>query len=337
MSSIGVVIIGRNEGPRLSRCLESVQVEFNDKNLIVYVDSNSSDDSVERAKLAGVNTVELDASIPLTAARGRNAGFFNLIQLFPELEYVQFMDGDCELIPGWIDAAITEMKQDQTLAIACGRRRERSPEASIYNRLADMEWNTPIGEAKACGGDSVVRVAAIQAVAGFNESLICGEEPEMCIRLRQQGWKIQRIDADMTLHDAAMDKFSQWWKRSLRFGWAVAEGKAMHGQAPENYMVRESISGWLWGLLFPLAVMILAWPTRGISLLLLSCYPFLISRIYRYRHAQGDLSEHARLYAFFCVLSKLPQMMGQLQYWLNRWRGKQPELIEYKATVIPDA
>ncbi|WP_035991204.1 glycosyltransferase family 2 protein [Leptolyngbya sp. KIOST-1] len=330
MDQIGVVTIGRNEGERLIRCLRSLQEHVPAGSPIVYVDSGSTDGSVAQARAMGIHVVELDMSVPFTMARGRNTGFQYLVDNFPDLTYVQFVDGDCELLPGWIDRAITALSQSEALAIVCGRRRERFPDASPYNRLADMEWNTPVGEAKACGGDMMARVEAIKAVGGFNPSMICGEEPEMCIRLRQKGWKIERIEADMTLHDAAMTRFGQWWKRSIRGGWAVAEGKAMYGEPPESYMVKENKSGWLWGVLIPLVALTFAWPTRGLSLLLLLGYMLLGWRIYKYRQGRGDVPGHARLYAFFCTLSKLPQALGQGRYWINRWRNKPPELIEYK-------
>ncbi|HSM81468.1 MAG TPA: glycosyltransferase [Nodosilinea sp.] len=331
MHQIGVVTIGRNEGERLVRCLKSLQASVPAGSPIVYVDSGSTDGSVAKAREMGVEVVELDMSVPFTMARGRNTGFRYLIEHFPALTYVQFVDGDCELCADWLDQAVAALTQDSDLAIVCGRRRERFPDASIYNRLADMEWNTPVGEAKACGGDMLARVAAIQAVGGYNPKLICGEEPEMCIRLRQKGWKIWRIDADMTLHDAAMTRFGQWWKRSIRGGWAVAEGNALYGQSPEAYMVKEAKSGWLWGAIIPAMAIALSWPTRGLSLLLLLGYPLLGWKIYRYRLGQGDVPGHARLYAFLCTLSKFPQAVGQGRYWLTRWRRQPATLIEYKA------
>ncbi|NJK49797.1 glycosyltransferase family 2 protein [Candidatus Gracilibacteria bacterium] len=333
MNCIGAVAIGRNEGERLVSCLKSLIKLLPQDTPIVYVDSGSTDGSLDLAKTLGIQTLELDLSIPFTAARARNTGLNYLMEHCSELEYVQFIDGDCELIRGWIDRAIATFTKDEKLAVVCGRRRERFPDASPYNRLAEMEWNTPIGEAKYCGGDALMRVSAIQEVNGYNDRLICGEEPEMCIRLRQRGWKIERIDADMTLHDAAMLKFGQWWKRSIRGGWAVAEGAAMHGAPPECYMKRENKSGWLWGFFMPLIAIAFAWPTSGLSLLLLLGYPVLMWRIYRYRLAYGDLPSHARLYAFLCALSKPAQALGQFQYWLMRWRGKQATLIEYKTLV----
>ncbi len=334
MHQIGVVTIGRNEGERLIRCLTSLQASVPTGSPIVYVDSGSTDGSVAKAQSMGINVVELDMTVPFTMARGRNAGFQYLVDNFPDLVYVQFVDGDCELLPSWIDRAVAALGQADNLAIVCGRRRERFPDASPYNLLADMEWNTPVGEAKACGGDMLARVEAIKAVGGFNPKMICGEEPEMCIRLRQKGWKIQRIDADMTLHDAAMSRFGQWWKRSIRGGWAVAEGKAMYGESTEAYMVKENKSGWLWGAIIPAVALALAWPTQGLSLLLLLGYLVLGWRIYKYRQGQGDLSENARTYAFFCTLSKFPQALGQGRYWLNRWRNKPATLIEYKSVPI---
>ncbi len=331
ISQIGVVAIGRNEGERLVRCLKSLLAQLPAGMPIVYVDSGSTDGSVAMARSSGVHAIELDMSVPFTMARGRNTGFRYLTDHFPQIEYVQFIDGDCELLPGWIDKALAVLKRNPQLAIVCGRRRERFPEASIYNRLADMEWNTPIGEATACGGDALMRVNAIREVNGYNEALIAGEEPEMCVRLRQQGWKIERIDADMTLHDAAMLKFSQWWKRTVRGGWAMAAGAALHGASPERYRVKETWSRWIWGLIVPVLTLGLVWPTSGLSLLLLLGYPAQMAKVYHYRRKFNDPPTHAWLYACFCVLGKFPEMLGQAKYWLTRWRGQQATLIEYKA------
>lgn len=330
-ASMGFVVIGRNEGDRLIRGLRSVRAQLAPHLPVVYVDSGSTDGSLAAAQALEVEGLALDMTLPFTMARGRNAGWCYLAEKYPDLDYIQFMDGDCELMPGWLEAATAALEQDPKLAAVCGRRRERFPEASPYNRLAEMEWNTPIGEAAACGGDALIRVAALQAVAGYRPELICGEEPEMCIRLRQLGWKIQRLDADMTLHDAAMHHFSQWWKRSIRGGWAVAEGRALHGSSPEGYMVHEFRSGWLWGLILPALALGLAPGSRGLSLGLgLLGYGWLAWRIAQARRRRGEPGESVRLYALFCTLSKFPQALGQWRYLSMRWRGKTAQLIEYK-------
>lgn len=327
MNRIGLVAIGRNEGDRLRQCLLSV---IGKVSRVVYVDSGSTDGSVEFARSLEVDVVELDLSIPFTAARARNAGVAHLLETDKQIEFVQFVDGDCEVVEGWLDCAQRELDAHRNVAVVCGRRRERFPDSSIYNRLCDIEWDTPIGETKACGGDSMMRVEAFQQVGGFNPTLIAGEEPELCVRLRQQEWKILRLDAEMTLHDAQMSRFDQWWKRTLRAGHAYAEGAWLHGNSPERHWVKESRSIWLWGLLLPLLALGMAWPTHGLTMLLLGGYPLVVYRIYHYMQQKGFKSQDTALYALFCMLGKFPQVQGQIQFHLGRLLGRRSNLVEYK-------
>lgn len=327
LADVGLVAIGRNEGERLRNALTSAVGKVA---ALVYVDSGSTDGSVEMAKAMGANVVELDLSTPFTAARARNEGFARLLQLKPDIEFVQFIDGDCEIAPDWLVKAEAELRSDEKLAVVCGRRRERFPEASIYNRLCDVEWDTPIGDALACGGDAMIRASALRAIGGYNGSVIAGEEPEMCLRLRQAGWKIRRIDAEMTLHDAAMTRFGQWWKRTVRAGHAYAEGAAMHGKTAERHWVRETRNNWVWGVLLPVLAIALAWPTRGISLVLLLGYLVLAAKVYRGARRRPISGKAAAVYAASCAAGKVPQAMGQLKYWAGRISGKRSGIIEYK-------
>jgi GT2 family glycosyltransferase len=323
----GAVAIGRNEGERLKRCLESLvrKVERT-----VYVDSGSTDGSVAFAQSLGVEVVDLDMSRPFTAARARNAGFERLTQL-GGFDCVQFVDGDCEVVEGWIEKAVEALNSRPDVAIVFGRRRERFPDASVYNKLCDIEWNMPIGEAAFCGGDALMRVEAIEQAGGYDPTFIAGEEPEMCFRIRQNGWKILRIDAEMTLHDAAMTHFSQWWKRSVRGGHAYAELAWKHGKSsPERYMVKDVRSGWIWGLLFPLAVLILAPCTAGASLMAFFVYIWKANDVMVYLIGQGMSHADARLYGNYCMQIKFPQAWGQLKFEWNRLTGKKSGLIEYK-------
>ena len=155
----GAVVIGRNEGERLIACLQSL---MNKVNHIVYVDSGSQDGSVEKALEMGVDIVNLDMTKHFTAARARNAGFENLLQSYPDLTYVQFVDGDCQVDENWISHALAFLNKNTAVAIACGRRKELHPEASIYNQFCDIEWNTPIGEAKSCGGDALIKAEVLK-------------------------------------------------------------------------------------------------------------------------------------------------------------------------------
>lgn len=240
---IGVVIIGRNEGPRLVGCLKSLQPSCDD---IIYVDSGSTDGSITAAEKLNAYVIELDLSQPFTAARARNEGFAALKKRRPDVQFVQFVDGDCEIIAGWLDKAVTFLKEKTDVAIVCGRRQERYPDRSVYNKMCDDEWNTPIGQTSACGGDSLMRAQAFEDVGGFRSSLIAGEEPELCLRLRERDWKIWRLDAGMTNHDAAITRFNQWWRRNVRGGYGFAEVARLHRRSLYSIWQRERARAVIW-------------------------------------------------------------------------------------------
>jgi len=323
-SRLGIVVIGRNEGERLRACLASVTRLAG---LVVYADSGSRDGSTETARNLGVVVVALDMSIPFTAGRARNEGFQRLCELAPELSYVQFVDGDCAVVDGWPEAAAEFLDAHPDVAGVCGRRRERYPERSIYNLLCDIEWNTPVGEAKACGGDVMMRVEALGAAKGFRPSLIAGEEPELCVRLRAAGWRIWRLDQEMTLHDAAMTGFGQWWKRSMRAGYAFAEGALLHGARPERHWVRESLSAWFWGLGFLLFAVVCTALFGPLGLAAFAIYPLQVVRL----ALRGKRSPRENWWrAVFLVIGKFPELLGQLKFLTHRCVGGRSHLIEYK-------
>ena len=324
---VGVVAIGRNEGERLKRCLRSLPAEIG---LVVYVDSGSTDGSVQLAQAHGAEVVGLDMSLPFTAARARNAGVERLQHTRPELGLVQFVDGDCELDGAWLEAGLRALEADVGIAVVCGRRREVSPRETPYNQLCDMEWNTPTGETSACGGDALVRLDALREVGGYDETLIAGEEPEMCLRLRRAGHRILRIDHEMTRHDAHITRFSQWWLRNVRAGHAYAEGYHRHGHEPERYNQRAVKSNLAWGLALPAASVALSGPTLGGSLLLFGLYGVLYRRVLADALARGAPPADAALYARYTTLSKIPQAQGFLQFHHRRLTRGDRKLIEYK-------
>ncbi len=316
--TIAAIAIGRNEGDRLVACLASLQGKVAP---IIYVDSGSTDGSVDAAKAAGAEVVALDMSQPFTAARARNAGLERLAQSDPGGAYVQFLDGDCALRDGWIEAALAEIETEPKLAVVCGRRRERFPDASVWNQLTDDEWDTPVGEAIACGGDALMRRAALDAVGGYRDDLIAGEEPEMCFRMRAQGWRIRRIEAEMTWHDAALTHMGQWWKRNRRAGHAYTESAALHGKSPERFRVDQTRRAVIWGAALPLAGLI-GFVITPWALALFLAYPAQVARL----AAKG-----MPLYrAFFLVLGRFPEARGVLDYWAARLAGQKRGLIEYK-------
>ena len=204
--------------------------------------------------------------------------------------------------------------------MVCGRRRERFPEASVYNRMADREWDTPIGQAKACGGDALMRFAPVMAAGGYRDDLIAGEEPELCLRLRRAGGAIWRIDAEMTLHDAALLRFGQWWTRMVRSGHAFAEGADLHGAGPERHWIAETRRAMLWGVAGPVIV-VAAGLVHPLGWALALVYPAQVARLAR---------REGWDWALLTVLGRFAEARGVLGYHLSRVLGRRRGLIEYK-------
>ncbi len=315
------MVIGRNEGPRLTRCLSSLATL---SRRLVYVDSGSSDGSVNAARKLGSSVVALDPDRPFTAARARAEGFEHLQAIASKVAYVMFVDGDCEVEEGWLESAAGFLDEHPDFAVVCGRRRERSPEFSRYNALADREWNTPVGETTACGGDAMMRCTALRDVGGFNPTMVAGEEPELCRRLRAAGWRIMRIDAPMTIHDAAMTRLRQWWLRAVRSGFGYAQAWQVtrrNGEGAPLYQ-RELARAVAWAGLLPLSALALA---VLFDPLLILIWPLAAGAQYlRLARREG---RHA---AGLATIGKYAELTGALRYLRGQIGGSPGRAITYK-------
>lgn len=327
--TMAAVVIGRNEGARLDESLRSVQAAGLP---LVYVDSGSSDGSPACAAKLGIAVLELDSGRPFSAARARNEGLEQALRLWPEMQFVLFLDGDCVLDRGFPPAAAATFKKHEECAIVTGHLSELSPDASVYNRLCAIEWKSPAGRIDnfaALGGIMAARVSAVRAVGGFNEQVIAGEDSELGVRLALANHSVMKIDQPMATHDARMLRFGQWWKRSVRAGHALAQRYALNGRSRLHDCRRELRSTLFWGLGVPAATVLLLWPTRGLSLILLSGYALLGWRVTRYYRRSGLSAADSRLAARFMLYAKFANLVGVLRFWLNRLRGRF-RIIEYK-------
>lgn len=317
-----IVVIGRNEGQRLVVCLASLG-ELAQRT--IYVDSGSRDGSPEAALAMHAHVVDLDMREPFTAARARNAGYDKAIELWPDLHFVQFVDGDCAVDPDWLREAWRLMQMRPDVAITFGRRRERHPERSVYNALCDDEWDGPPGEALECGGDIFVRRQAFDQAGGYRPQLIAGEEPELCVRLRDKGWKIWRIDHEMTLHDADITTLRQWWRRTKRAGHAFAEVATLHRHSPNGIWRRNMSRSIVWGGVMP-ALIVAGSLLHPAALAALAIYPAQVARI----AAGQGFSRKGWRDGFFSVLGKFAEFQGAASWAVNRIRGRRQAIIEYK-------
>jgi GT2 family glycosyltransferase len=331
---IAVVVIGRNEGDRLKRCLRSILSDVP----TVYVDSGSTDGSVDFARSIGAHVVELDLTSGFTAARARNAGWRVLPDLGLDAAFIQFVDGDCELNAKWLAVAATALKEEPGLAAVFGRRRERFPDRSIYNRMCDDEWNVRSGLVSSCGGDVLFRRSALEQAGGYSDDLIAGEEPDLCLRLSRFGWQIRCVGAEMTLHDAAMTKFRQWWLRARRSGFAYMTHVLRHKDQAFPAWSRQVKSIFIWGGVLPAIALVSA--ASGLILqsilpvmlflLIVGLYFVQIARIAVKKHSSGESWSFAFSYATLIIGGKFAEFGGLFRSMLDHVGKRRSAIIEYK-------
>jgi len=316
---LSVVVIGRNEGKRLVRCLESVMAMRLEGGFeVIYVDSGSSDDSIARARAMGARVLEVASERP-TAALGRNTGLAAVTSPF-----VFFLDGDTILSPEFAAKALARLEAEPQLAVVCGHRRETAPEKSIYNRVLDLDWQFPPGEARYCGGDAIMRTAVLAEVGAFRVDLIAGEEPELCHRIRRAGYHIRHLDLAMTGHDLNITSFRAYWLRCFRAGHGYAEVAARTGGETFGRESRRNLIQTIGYLVVPLLlVWLLQWwglVVAGIGALL------VIARTAWRARRRGAGLWTTLAYAVHSHICQFPIWFGQIRY-LRRKGGR---LIEYK-------
>lgn len=325
----GIVVIGRNEGERLVACLRSLMAASRP---VVYVDSGSSDGSPQKAEDMGVEVISLDLSFPLSAARARNEGLRRIVRDNPSLEYVQFLDGDCTLCIGWLEAGIEVLERDQSLAAVFGNIEETQAGKSIYNKLCALEWQSHPGKLESCGafgGNSMIRVKTFVDVGGFNPQVIAGEDAELAARMLLAKYQIEKLDRPMVRHDANITRFGQWWRRSVRSGHAIGQRAHIHGCSILKDSRRERASVMIWGMAIPLLIVVASLISVWLGAAVGALYGVLAWRIWRYRQRKGNSAVDAAIYAAFTVLGKLPEALGLLRFWRNQF-VKRYQIIEYK-------
>jgi glycosyltransferase involved in cell wall biosynthesis len=328
---LSIVVIGRNEGQRLVRCLQSVVAikKLDGQSELIYVDSGSSDGSPQIAESLGAKVIVLDTKRP-TAALGREAGWREASS-----EFILFLDGDTILNADFPGKALNAITADPMIAAVWGHLREIRPEHSLYNRILDLDWIFPTGEIDLCGGNVLMRRKALDMAGGYDASLIAGEEPELCCRIRSYGYRIIHIDEPMVGHDLAMTRFGQYWKRSVRTGYAYAEVSRRYRETDGGFWGKERLNNLIRGASWtfsPLIAIALSIIYHSIVVFGIWCCIFLSLALRSAWNARWKSTDVAALllYGIHSHFQQIPICIGQIQFERGLRRGRRQLLIEYK-------
>ena len=327
---LSVVVIGRNEGERLAHCLASVAAMERAGFAVetIYVDSASTDGSVALAESLGAKALLLGQA-RTTAAMGRNAGW-----RAGAGSVILFLDGDTVLHPRFVVDALPAF-EDAGVGVVWGHRRETRTGDSLYNRVLDLDWIYAPGLTPFCGGDALFRREVLEASGGFDETLIAGEEPELCRRITALGCGILHVDLPMTGHDLAIVRFGQYWKRAVRAGHAFAEVSERFRHSSEPFWLEDAernrtralvLAGLVAVGVAGSLVLWSAWPVLGVILMLGA---LSLRTGWKARWKTKDRLALV-LYGVHSHFQQIPIFVGQMQFRCNRRRGVRRGLVEYK-------
>lgn len=190
---LSIIIKTLNEEAKIARAIESALAAakgFPSSIEIVVADSLSTDRTVEIAARYPVRVVQFTRVEDRGCGAGVQLGYQHSCG-----EYIYLLDGDMELVPGFLAEAYRVMQSDSRLAGVAGLLEDtRVNNAFDRIRVANRAAARP-GELDWLDGGGLYRRTAIDAVGGYaaNRNLKAYEEAELGLRLRAAGWKLLRL------------------------------------------------------------------------------------------------------------------------------------------------
>ncbi|MBP8129658.1 MAG: glycosyltransferase family 2 protein [Candidatus Hydrogenedentes bacterium] len=318
---VSFVVIGYNEAATVGACLRSVREADLDglRTEILYVDGGSTDGSADIARRAGADHC-LGGERRRRAAENRNLGLSHASG-----QFVQFLDGDMQLAPGWIRAGMEALEKHPEAAAVWGRMREVN--SSIYYRALQLDWEFPEGPSLYCGGAALFRRAPLAEIGGFPEDVAYGEEPYLCWRIRNElRMQVLHLHAPMVEHDLAYRGLRDYLRRNVRCGETYAEIAARCRHTADPLWAREvrGLLAWVAAAAAAMALLITGpWYASAAILLLI---PALLTRKTIQFLRRGNSFAVALLYALHTYTSKFSIAYGVLRHWFRRRAARESRL-----------
>lgn len=198
---LSVIIVARNEERNIVRCISSVlKATASLKDVeVLLVDSNSSDNTIEIAKQFPINIIRLKNGWQLSPSAGRFSGVNNTLG-----EYILIIDGDMELLDGWVDFALNYFMDHNKVAAVMGRHYDRYIQANMsYSSPQlrnDYKYSDKVEKIKYAFGSAIFRRSALLEVGNFHPYLRGEEEAEISYRLLKNGYELCILPHDAIFH-----------------------------------------------------------------------------------------------------------------------------------------
>ncbi len=202
-ASLSIIIIGKNEEINLNKVFSSV-LTASEKYLhkyktypsIIYIDSASSDASVDIAKKYKIDYHVIEGKT--NPAIARQTGM-----KLTKSEFIFFLDGDTEVQEKWLNEGVTYLLENTKYAGVGGILKFNIMKNNVLVWSSENYRNTKInGEliTDGVGGTFLFRRYALDLIGGYVSNYHVSEEFEIQLKLAAIGLHIVRIVKPMGIH-----------------------------------------------------------------------------------------------------------------------------------------
>jgi glycosyltransferase involved in cell wall biosynthesis len=199
---LSVIIITKNEQEHIKNTLNSVILQLIniESSEVILVDSCSNDNTIAIANEYPISIVQLRSEWIHTPSAGRFIGYTQC-----RGKYIMYLDGDCSLESGFLEAAINIFENNIEIAAISGKRSEIYYEHGKCIGTMDDVNGIPLvaGFIEKTAGPAIFRKSAMDKAGSFNPFLFSEEEAELSYRLKAAGFKIYGLPLAMVVHHTA--------------------------------------------------------------------------------------------------------------------------------------
>lgn len=218
---VTVVVPVRDRTAELDRCLQALGTSVP----VLVVDDGSLDPAAVARVAARHRARVLHQPVNTGPAGARNAGIAATTSAL-----VAFVDSDCTVPPGWLEALAGHFADPAVGAVAPRVRAPGGP--SLLARYAAARGPLDLGprEARVRPGGRVpyvptaalvVRREALAGADAFDPGLRFGEDVDLVWRLHDAGWTV-RYDPCTVVRHAEPDRWPVWLRRRYSYGTSAA-------------------------------------------------------------------------------------------------------------------
>jgi glycosyltransferase involved in cell wall biosynthesis len=214
---LSCIIVARNEEKNIERCILSVirALCVYPETEVLLVDSCSNDETINVASKLSTRIIRLRSDWPQSPSAGRFLGVLNTSGRF-----ILFIDGDMELIPGWLECAVDFLEKDDSAAAVVGRLYDRfqNKDGSSSSPSIGVEFKKMIGTQTThfVPGSALFKRDILLKAGNFDPFLMAEEEADISDRIERLGFKLYFFDKDAVYHYCIFRDSLDEIKRRLR-------------------------------------------------------------------------------------------------------------------------